>query len=463
MLVSLAALLLAAWAWAGYNPAAGLAYVERAAWVPSLGLEYHLGLDGLNAALLTLNPLLALVALAGSFEKAESRGYTALLLVAQGAVAGALSALDLSLFFVFWEAMLLPVVLLVAVYGGSGAPRAAFRFFLYTTAGSLLMLAAVIALPFFAEHQGPPLDIGSLALSRIPEGAQFWLLAGFALAFAIKMPLFPLHTWLPALYEAAPLPALAFTTMLVKVGAYGFVRIVLPLFPEAARETAPVFAALSIVGIIYAGALAATSNDLVRVLAYSSVAHLGFIGLGIWSLTPDGIQGALAQMVNHGLIAGALFLLAAALHRRTGTLELARLGGLAGRWPVLSWLVLLVTLASLGLPGLNSFVGEFLVLFGAFKAHPVYLAALLGVLIAAVYSLRYYRLIFHGTGSDAQTHARDLRPAELWPLGVLAALIVAVGVYPRPLLGTSENAARRALDRPQEEAVVERVWSGMWR
>jgi NADH-quinone oxidoreductase subunit M len=489
--VSLVALGVVALAWLGYEPARGLMYVERLRWVPSLGLEYHLGLDGLSLPLVALNALLGAVALACSGHLGGRRGYVGLLLLTQGAVAGALLALDLALYFVFWELMLLPVVLLVGMYGGADgaragretpdgllqpassaeratlpglvAPqpprRAALKFFLYTTAGSLLMLLAIVALPSLARHGGAPLDVVSLAGSEIGRGAQAWLFLGFAAAFAVKMPLFPLHTWLPALYEAAPLPALVYTTMLVKVGAYGFLRIALPVLPDASARFGPLLAGLSIAGIIYGGALAATAPNLVRTLAYSSIAHLGFIGLGIWSLTPQGAQGAVLQMVNHGVTAGALFVLASLLLRRTGTLEYRGLGGLAGRLPALGWLTLLATLSALGLPGLNNFVGEFLVLLGAYRAQPLYAVALVGVLLAAVYGVRLYRLSYHGPERATPVGRDDIRRSELWPLLPLLALIVLLGLYPRPVLDVSERAARAAVERPA--AGVERgaAWS----
>ncbi|MEJ7652339.1 MAG: NADH-quinone oxidoreductase subunit M [Chloroflexia bacterium] len=453
--VSVGCLLLAAIAWSDYSLATDVRIVERVRWIPSVGLEYFLGLDGLNAPLVALNALLGAVALAGSGVRAHSRSYTALLLLAQGAVAGALLALDLALYFVFWEAMLLPIVLLVGIHGGDGRAHAAMKFFLYTTAGSLLMRFSIVSLPYVARYNGAPLVL-ALSNSQIAAGAQAWIFVGFAVAFAIKMPIFPLHTWLPTLYEAAPLPALVYTTMLVKVGAYGFIRIVLPVLPDASARFAPLMAGLSIAGIIYAGALAATAPNLVRALAYSSIAHLGFVGLGVWSLTGYGVQGAVVQMVNHGVTSAALFLLAVYLLRRTGTLEFSQLGGLAGRWPVLSWLVLFATLSSLGLPGLNNFVGEFLVLLGAYQREPIYALALLGVLLAAVYSIRYYRLIFHGPETPVREYAaeesRDLRPVELWTLAPLVVLIVIIGFYPRPVLSTTETIAR-AIVAPAASAV----------
>ncbi len=450
-------LLIAATVWLGGQARSGVALEERVSWVPSLGVEYHLGLDGLSLPLVTLNGLLALIAIGASGDLSGRRGYTALLLVAEGAVMGALLALDLALFFIFYEAMLLPVVLLVGVYGRgmTGSEResgervaAVIKFFLYTSAGSLLMLLAIIALPFAVDGQArAPLDVLALRDARIPYEAQLALFAGFAVAFAIKMPLFPFHTWLPGVYEAAPLPALAFTTMLTKVGAYGFLRIVLPILPDAAVTFAPLMAALSIAGILYAGALAATATNLVRVLAYSSIAHLGFIGLGIWSLRPEGAQGAVLQMVNHGITAAALFLLAAYLLRRTGTLELDRLGGLGDRLPVLGGLMLLVTLSSLGLPGLNNFVGEFLVLRSAYAAEPLYALALGGALLAAVYGIRYYRLIFQGRERTELTGGRDLRGGELVLLLPLVALIVLLGLYPRPVLDSARQGVESAVER----------------
>lgn len=488
VIVSFLALAVAALAWLGYDPAEGMAFEERLGWAPGLGVEYHLGLDGLSGPLVTLNALLGAVALAGAGERARRRGYTALLLVSQAAVAGALLALDLALFFVFWEAMLLPIVLLVGMYGGepgrsahasiSETPRARFpgylaadrsqaamKFFLYTTAGSLPMLLAIISLPFFTDgNAGAPLDVLALADSDVARSAQGWLFLGFALAFAIKMPLFPLHTWLPSLYGAAPLPALVFTTMLVKVGAYGFVRIVLPVLPDASARFAPDMMLLSLAGILYGGALAATAPNLVRALAYSSIAHMGFIGVGVWSLNAQGAQGAILQMVNHGITSGALFLLAAYLLRRTGALEFSQLGGLAGRLPVLAWLTLFATLSSLGLPGLNGFVGEFLVLLGAYRSETWSVIAVLGVLLAAVYSLRYYRLIFHGPAPEQSARVRDLRRGELLPLLPLLVLIVLLGLYPRPVLTDTAAVARAAVERPA--ASMERgeasLLGGLW-
>lgn len=450
--VALVTLVIAAVALAGYQGATpGLAYEERVAWAPSLGISYHLGLDGLNILLVALTALLTVVALLTSWERMAERPrlFAALLLLLEGTVIGALSAVDLILYFVFWEAMLIPMYLLIGAFGGARRGYAALKFFIYTSVGSLLMLLAILATAFL--HGGAPasFDLADLAGGAMSLGAQRWLFLAFALAFAIKLPLFPLHSWLPDAYTQAPVTVLVLATMLVKVGAYSFFRFAIPLFPQAAAELMPSLAVLATIGIIYGGVIAARQRDIVRLLAFSSISHLGFIGLGIFALDRQAAQGSILQMVNHGLSSGALFVIAALLLARTGTLDLTSLGGLAKRWPVLAACFMLATFSSLGLPGLNGFVGEFLILLGAFQTERVLaVIASFGVLLAAIYLLRLFRSTMHGpevapTGEGLVTS--DLTARELLALAPLLVLIVWIGVYPAPFLRRTEGAVTQVL------------------
>jgi NADH-quinone oxidoreductase subunit M len=420
-------------------------YVERVPWVPTLGIQYFLGLDGISLAMVLLTAFLAVIAVIASWPAMageHSKEYAGFLLLLETGVVGSFLALDLVLFFAFWEAMLIPAYLLVGICGGPRRVYAAYKFFLYTAVGSLLMLIGIIGV-YVAHIQAggaPTFDSLVLAQSPLGGGLQTWAFLAFALAFAIKTPIWPLHTWLPDLYSQSPLGALVLITMLTKVGVYGFLRFAIPLFPTAAASFAPLLAALGIVGIIYGGLSAYVQRDLVLVIAYSSLAHLGFIVLGIFTLSHQGIQGAVVQMVNHGITAGTLFLIASLILARTGTTALDRLGGIAAKWPVLASFGLVAMLSSVGLAGLNGFVGEFLIVYGAFVTNWVYAAlAALGIVIAAVYLCRMYGVAMHGPPAPG-LQGPDLTGREVVALVPLVVLIVAIGVYPGPLLATLEDS-----------------------
>jgi NADH-quinone oxidoreductase subunit M len=424
-------------------------WVERVAWVPSLGISYHVALDGISLLLVALTALLAVVALLGGWTALgeRSKEYCLLLLLLTGTVTGAFLARDLLLFFVFWEAMLVPMIFLIGLLGGPRRGYAALKFFLYTAAGSLLMLVAILALYALYQAGGAPptFDMAALAQVRLAPRVEMLLFLAFALAFAIKMPLFPLHSWLPDTYQQTPLPALVFTTMLVKVGSYGLLRFGFGLFPVAARELAPWLALLALIGIIYAGWIAFAQRDAVLLLAYSSMAHLGFIGLGLVSGTVEGVQGAVIQMVNHGLSAGVLFLIVAFVAQRLGTTAIGAWHGLAARLPLLTGLTLVGALSYLGLPGLNGFVGEALILLGAIQRFPLYAAlATLGILLAAIYALWLVRQAWHGPGAGLPP-LPDLRWHEALALVPLVVLIVWIGLAPRAFLDRSEPATRALL------------------
>ena len=423
--------------------ATGPQFVEKLSWVPGVGIQYYLGVDGISLAMVVLTTFLTVVAVIGSWAAMDgerSKEYAAFILLLEGGVIGSFVALDLVLFFAFWEAMLVPAYLLVGVCGGARRIYAAYKFFLYTAVGSLLMLVGILSLyVVHAQQTGvPTFDVFALAQTRVPANLEVWMFLAFALAFAIKVPIWPLHTWLPDLYSEMPLGAMVLVTMLVKVGAYGFIRFAVPLFPNAAVSFAPAIAALGLVGIIYAGLSAFVQRDFVMVVAYSSVAHLGFIILGIFGLNHQSIEGAVVQMVNHGISAGALFLVAGMIYARTRSTSFDALGGIAAKWPVLGVFALIAMLSSVGLPGLNGFVGEFLIVYGTFVTRTGYaVIAAIGIVIAAVYLLTLYRRAMHGPISESLS-GPDLSPREIVALVPMIALIVGIGLYPAPLLNSLE-------------------------
>lgn len=438
--------------------------VERAPWIPPLGAEYHLGVDGISALLIGLTALLTVLAVGASWRVMEGRAsaFAGSLLFLSTGVVGAFAARDLLLFFVFWEVMLIPMYLLVGTCGGPRRVYAALKFFLYTTAGSLLMLVGLLSLYLYHQAQTGvyTFDLTALATTRLPVDVQVWLFLAFALAFAIKVPIFPLHTWIGDLYTQAPTAALVLATMMVKVGAYGFLRFNLPLFPDASVLLAPILSALAVVGILYGGVVAWAQRDLVRLMAYSSVAHLGFVVLGIFALNGTGASGAVLQMINHGISAGAIFVIAAMIYTRTRTTDLDSLGGLAKRWPVLAGFFLVAVFSSAGLPGLNGFVGEFLILLGAFRAQPAFgVLGALGVVISAIYLLSLYRRAMHERPSDGlDSRSGDVTRREALVLVPMVALIVILGLYPSPVLRLIEGpveaqlsgtARSRAFDAPE--------------
>ncbi len=418
-------------------------FEEARQWIPAVGISYHVGIDGLSLFLLGLNALLFLLATSvADPAMPRFKEFMMLLLVLEAATAGVLLSLDLILFYVFWEAMLVPLYFLIGAWGEGHRVQAAFKFLIYTVVGSFAMLVAILAVAAFSFAQTGQLTFdwatlvqhpasGSAHLLGMTLGVQQLLFVGFALAFAIKMPLFPLHTWLPPTYVSAPIPTLIVLAGLVsKLGAYGFIRFNLGLFPAAAHSLSPFFALLATIGILYGAFMALAQTDLKRLVAYASMSHLGFIGLGIFTGNLLGIEGALVQMVNHGVIIAALFLIVAMIERRTGTRDRAQLRGLATGTPVFAGLFLLVSLAALGLPGLNGFVGEFLIMLGAWSAFtPLAVAAGVGVILAAWYVLRMYQGSFQGD-TVAPAGFGELRRSEIGVLAPLLALMVVIGVTP---------------------------------
>lgn len=410
-------------------------------WIPSLGIDYSMGVDGISLFLILLTTLLSPLSILASWTIGNRvKEYFIFMLLLETGMIGVFAALDLFLFYVFWEVMLIPMYFLIGVWGGERRIYAAMKFVLYTMVGSVLMLVAIIALYFVhGEATGaftfsyPQLQ-SALASGRLvlTPGVEWWLFLAFFLAFAVKVPLFPLHTWLPDAHVEAPTAgSVLLAGVLLKMGTYGLVRFNLPLFPEMSHLAAPLISLLAIVGIIYGALVAMVQPDMKKLVAYSSVSHLGFIVLGIFSFTVQGLQGAIYQMLNHGISTGALFLLVGVIYDRRHTRLIDEFGGLANRMPVYAAFFLIVTLSSIGLPGLNGFVGEFLVLLGTFGVNRTRaIAAAIGVILSAVYMLwMYQRVVWGEIRNERNAALLDIGGRERVMLIPLLILMVWMGVY----------------------------------
>jgi len=424
----------------------GFYWGENLEWVKALGLNYQLGVDSISAWLVTLTTFVTLIAVlaAGNIQE-RPRFYWAWLLTLGGSVVGVFTSVNLLVFYVFWEVMLIPAYFMIGGWGTTPGKRvrAAIRFVLYTLLGSLLMLIAMLALIFttIPANGIPSLDFISVrqAVANLPQDTQNWMFLAFAAAFVVKVPLVPFHSWQPDAYVEAPTPT---TVMLAgimsKTGAYGFLRFGVLLFPGPARDFAPWMCGLALASILYGALAALGARDLKLLLTYSSLSHLGFVLLGIFAINPQGVNGAVLQMVNHGITTPALFLAAGFVAARTGTGNLQKLGGLQSRWPRMAALFLILGLASLGLPGLNQFAGEFLILGGAFEASPIYAAiGVIGVVLAAWYMIRAFQLVWHGPEQPvvADSQAVTLPPTDMRPLEYvifvpMVLLIILLGVAP---------------------------------
>jgi len=448
--------LIAAWVWLRFVPGvAGLQFEERVPWVPGMGMTYHLGVDGLSVSLVALVSFLFPIALAASGEQVQDRvkPFVITLLLLEAGLLGTFLAQDLVLFYVFWEAMLIPMYFLIALWGGPGRGPAAIKFFIYTMAGSVLMLLAIIAL-YLASGRlpgGPTFDLPSLLAHPLglAGSVETLLFLGFAVAFAIKMPVWPLHTWLPDAYAASPpVVTVLLAGLMAKAGAYGLLRFCLPLFPDASRSFGPLLSGLAVVGILYGGAIAWTQRDMRRLLAYGSMSHMGFILLGIFALDTTALQGSLIQMINHGISTGALFILAGLLLDRTGRARTEEYGGIAAVVPALSAVTLIVVLSSLALPATNGFIGEFLILLGTFQTRPAAaVVATFGVVVAVAYLLGFVGRVFHGPVREELRGLPDLRPREYALLVPLVLVIFWTGLYPQPLLDRSASTVNAVLGR----------------
>jgi len=425
---------------AGVNVADQFQFVEKYSWIPNINVEYFVGADGISVPMILLTALLSFLAVIGSFgiEK-KIRGYMALFLLLETGMMGTFIALDFFLFYVFWEVMLLPMYFLIGVWGGQRRIYAAVKLFLYTFAGSVLMLVGILALCFHHQEAAGyfTTDLSALYAVAVPPGLQLWLFAAFSLAFAFKVPLFPFHTWLPDAHVEAPTAgSVILAAVLLKMGTYGFLRFSVALFPAAAAKFAPVIAFLAVIGIVYGALVSMAQEDVKKLVAYSSVSHLGFVMLGLFAFNVQGIEGGILQMVNHGVSTGALFLLVGMLYERRHTRQISDFGGLSRVMPVFALCFMAVTLSSIGLPGTNGFVGEFLILLGAFQARPVLaVISATGVVLAAVYMLRMFqRVMFGKVTREENLRLPDLNGREVACLLPILALVFWIGVYPQPFL-----------------------------
>ncbi|MGB9377010.1 MAG: NADH-quinone oxidoreductase subunit M [Mycobacteriales bacterium] len=428
-------------------------FIDDYTWIPQFGVKFGFGADGIALVLIALVAVLMPVVVLASWHDAEPgrrsvRAFFALLLALQACTVGVFAATDLFLFYVFFEAMLVPMYFLIGSYGGPRRQYAAMKFFLYSLAGGLIMLAAVIALYVVGKDQGVnSFAFGDLVGLKISTGTQNWLFLGFFVAFAIKAPLVPFHTWLPDAGAEAPIgPAVLLVGVLDKVGTYGFLRWCLPLFPDASQTFAPLVFVLALVGIIYGAALAMGQKDLKRLVAYTSVAHFGFIALGIFAFTSQGGTGAVLYMVNHGLSTGALFLVVGFLIARRGSRLVGDYGGMSTKAPLVAGVFLLAGLSALALPGTNTFVSEFLVLVGTFTVNrPVAVIATLGIILAALYVLLMYQRTMHGPANPALPKMRDMSAREAWVIAPVLSLVVAMGVYPKPVIDVITPAVKATM------------------
>jgi NADH-quinone oxidoreductase subunit M len=413
---------------------AGMQLEERAPWIPSLGVSYHLGVDGLGLALLLLSALLSFVAVLGSWHVSlRPRAYFSLLLLLESSLLGVFVSLDYVLFYIFWEVVLVPMYFLIGIWGGPRREYAALKFFLYTLTGSVIMLVGVLTL-YFASG-ATTFDMLELARVQYAPEVQKWVFLAFFFGFAVKVPIFPLHTWLPDAHVEAPTAvSVLLAGALLKMGTYGFVRISLPTLPLAAQHYAPLLAWLGVINILYGGLAAMAQSDLKRMVAYSSISHMGYVILGISAGTTLSLSGASFQMISHGLVAASMFLLVGMVYERTHTREIPGLRGLFLRVPTLAAVMAFASFASLGLPGLSGFVGEFLVLVGSYtKLRSFTLAALSGLVLGAGYLLWMMQRVLLGKDEEAAS-LPDLSWRELATLVPLGVLILTLGVNPGLLL-----------------------------
>ncbi len=423
-------------------------FAERSAWIPAWNINYSLGLDGISVLFVLLSTLVTILCVLISWNsiKAKVKEFYIAILLVEGAMIGVFCALDFFLFYIFWEAMLIPMYLLIGVWGGPNRVYAAVKFFLYTLVGSVLMLVGIIVLYFYA---GRTFDIVALATKSYPYNMQLVLFWAFFAAFAVKVPMFPVHTWLPDAHTEAPTAgSVILAAILIKMGAYGFLRFSMPILPDASRAMTPVMMTLSVIAIIYGGIICLAQTDMKRLIAYSSVSHMGFVTLGIFALNTQGMEGGILQMVNHGIVTGALFLSIGAIYDRTHTRQIADYGGVASVMPTYASLFIVFTLASIGLPSTNGFVGEFLIILGGFTANQwAGVLAATGIIIGAGYMLWLYQRVFFMQTNPKVAGLSDIGGREIITLLPMIILIFWIGIYPDTFLGFMHESVSHLVER----------------
>jgi NADH-quinone oxidoreductase subunit M len=460
LLTTVFTFMLSLFIWAGFDYAdTGFQMVEKADWLDS-GISYHMGVDGISMLFVILTTFLMPLCILASWTAIEHRvkEYMIAFLILETLMIGVFTALDIVLFYVFFEAGLIPMFIIIGVWGGKRRVYASFKFFLYTLLGSVLMLLAIMAMYWDANTT----DIPTLMRHGFSAGMQKWLWLAFFASFAVKMPMWPVHTWLPDAHVEAPTAgSVILAAILLKMGGYGFLRFSLPMFPIASADFAPLIFTLSVVAIIYTSLVALVQDDMKKLIAYSSVAHMGFVTMGIFAATTQGIAGGIFQMISHGLVSGALFLCVGVIYDRMHTREIAAYGGLVERMPVYAAVFMLFTMANVGLPGTSGFVGEFLALMGTFKVNTwVASLATLGVILSAGYALWLYRKVIFGViERPALAAIRDMDRREMLVFAPLVVLTLLFGIYPKPVLDMSSASVtalietyQSGLKRPQTAA-----------
>ena len=442
-------------------------YTEFVNWI-SVGqyfqMNYYVGIDGISLWLVMLTTFIMPIAILSTWNAIDknTKGFMALALLLETGMLGAFISLDLFLFYVFWELMLVPMYFMIGIWGGKNRIYAAVKFFIFTAVGSLLMLVALIYVYYFAVKAGVPFENGFSIIQfyqmDIPGNLQTWLFAAFAFSFAIKVPMFPVHTWLPDAHTEAPTAgSVILAAILLKMGTYGYVRFAIPLFPEATMQFTPFLALLAVIGIIYGALVAMMQDDVKRLVAYSSVSHLGFVMLGIFALNLQGISGGILQMISHGVSTGALFLIVGFLYERRHTRLIADFGGLSKVMPVFATVFMIVTLSSVGLPGTNGFVGEFLILLGAFEGglRVFAVVATFGVILAAVYMLWMFQRVMMGKVTNPKNeNLKDLSAREMAIMLPLILFIFWIGVYPNTFLAKMNPAVENLVEQVKSKQQI---------
>lgn len=471
--VSLIAMFVSIYMLAGFDSSnIAFQFEENVPWIPQFGLNYHIGVDGISILLFMLTTIIMPFTVLSSFRYIQKRKkeYYIWLLFLEFTMLGAFVALNLFIFYIFWELMLIPMFFLIGIWGGPRRIYATVKFVLFTVVGSLMMLAGIIYLAILARNAFGQFtfEFSDLFQLEIPVKTQLWLFAAFALAFAIKVPMFPFHTWLPDAHVEAPTAgSVILAGVLLKMGGYGFVRLGIPLFGDAAHKAAPLMQLLAVIGIVYGACLALAQSDLKKLVAYSSISHLGYVMLGLFALTPEAVEGAILQMVNHGVSTGALFVLVGIIYERRHTREISEFGGLAYQVPLYAVIFMVITLSSVALPGTNGFVGEFLILLGSFKAawanfmvtHSAFRLVLMvfatsGVILGAFYMLWMIQRVFFGPlKNEKNKNLKDLTFREMMVLLPFVIFVFWIGLYPKPFLNKMHHAVDAYIEQYQPEDI----------